>query len=112
MGEHPTAMKYRHYAYIGVSSIKQGEKGPSSKAQRSAIEAYARTHDLDIVEWFEDRKRSSKEAHPHLAQMGIELAHWHAHGAILFKIDRGAQNRRYRREIDELIDKGFDVHFA
>ena len=43
-----------HYAYIRVSTVKQGEKGSSMQEQRTAIEVYAQRNGLTVGEWFEE----------------------------------------------------------
>ena len=48
------------YAYIRVSTLKQGEHGSSLTEQRFAIEGYAKRHNLTIIEWFEEKETAAK----------------------------------------------------
>ena len=50
-----------HFAYIRVSTVKQGEHGCSLDEQRSSIEAYAVRHSLRISEWFEETETAAKQ---------------------------------------------------
>lgn len=101
-----------YFAYIRVSTIKQGEKGSSLTEQKDAILAYAQKHNLQIVEFFEEQQTGSQarprcfsqDAHPALKEA--------AHGLIMHKVDRGARNLADWAEIAALKDIGIDVHFA
>ena len=48
------------YAYIRVSTIRQGEHGCSLAEQRFAIENYAKRQDLIIKQWFEEKETAAK----------------------------------------------------
>lgn len=48
------------YAYIRVSTAKQGEMGVSLQEQRASIERYAEQNRLAIIEWFEERETAAK----------------------------------------------------
>ena len=48
------------FAYIRVSTVKQGAHGSSLQEQRGAIEAYAQRNGISIVEWFEERVTAAK----------------------------------------------------
>ena len=43
------------FAYIRVSTVKQGLHGVSLPEQRDAIAAYAARHQIKITQWFEER---------------------------------------------------------
>ena len=58
-----------HYAYIRVSTVKQGEKGSSLQEQRAAIEAYAQRLGLTISEWFEEQETAAKLGRPVFTRM-------------------------------------------
>ena len=51
----------RYFAYIRVSTVRQGERGSSLQEQKSAIEAYARRLNLSIAEWFEEMETAAKQ---------------------------------------------------
>lgn len=102
----------RYYAYIRVSTTKQGEKGSSLQEQRSAIENYARRFDLSIVGWFEEQETAAARGRLLFSEMLSGLRRGKADGVIIHKIDRSARNLRDWADLGELIDQGIDVHFA
>ena len=106
-----SSMKH-FFAYIRVSTIKQGERGSSLQEQRSAIESYARRHDLIITEWFEEKETAAKRGRRLFTQMLAALEAAKADGVIMHKIDRSARNLRDWSDLGELIDRGIIVHFA
>ncbi|CAH1903573.1 Resolvase family site-specific recombinase [Candidatus Nitrotoga sp. HW29] len=100
------------YAYIRVSTLKQGEHGSSLTEQRFAIENYAKRHNLTITEWFEEKETAAKRGRTIFTHMLALLIKGRAHGVIIHKIDRGARNLRDWADLGGLIDKGIEVHFA
>ena len=100
------------FAYIRVSTVRQGEHGSSLQEQRSAIEAYAKNHDLLVAEWFEEIETAAKQGRPTFMRMLAALKRGRAHGVIIHKIDRGARNLKDWANLGELIDGGVEVHFA
>src|SRR5690349_18881719 len=100
------------FAYIRVSTVRQGEHGSSLQEQRSAIEAYARHHELTISQWFEEKETAAKRGRRVFSQMLAALQAGQASGVIMHKIDRSARNLRDWSELNELIDCGIAVHFA
>jgi len=101
-----------YFAYIRVSTVKQGEHGSSLQEQRYAIEAYAARHDLPISEWFEERETAAKLGRTKFNEMISRLARRQAAGVVIHKIDRSARNLRDWARLGELMDKGIDVRFA
>ncbi len=100
------------FAYIRVSTVRQGEHGSSLQEQRSAIQAYAKTHDLLIAEWFEEIQTAAKQGRPAFMRMLTALKRGRARGVIIHKIDRGARNLKDWANLGDLIDGGMEVHFA
>lgn len=100
------------FAYIRVSTVKQGERGVSLQEQRSAIEQYADRHNLEVLQWFEERETAAKRGRPAFTRMLNLLRHGKAQGVLIHKIDRGARNLRDWADLGELIDSGITVHFA
>ncbi|TAL04104.1 MAG: recombinase family protein, partial [Rhodospirillaceae bacterium] len=100
------------FAYIRVSTVRQGERGSSLQEQRSAIEVYARKHNLVIAEWFEEMETAAKQGRPTFLRMLAALKRGRARGVIIHKIDRGARNLKDWSNLGELIDSGVEVHFA
>ncbi len=101
-----------YFAYIRVSTVKQGEKGSSLTEQKDAILAYAQKHDLQIVEFFEEQQTAAKLGRAAFRKMLNRLKRGGAHGLIMHKVDRGARNLADWAEIAALKDIGIDVHFA
>lgn len=100
------------YAYVRVSTAKQGEHGVSLQEQREAISTHAARHGLTIVQWFEERETAAKRGRAVFTQMLRLLQNGNAAGVVMHKIDRSARNLRDWAELGELIDRGIVVHFA
>lgn len=100
------------YAYIRVSTVKQGERGSSLAEQRLAIEEYAKRNNLKIIEWIEEKETAAKRGRANFMRMLDKLITGQAQGVIIHKIDRGARNLRDWADLGSLIDKGIQVHFA
>lgn len=100
------------YAYIRVSTVKQGERGSSLQEQQAAIESYAQRHGLTISRWFEERETAAKRGRAMFNTMLRALAKGEAAGVIIHKIDRSARNLRDWADLGDLIDRGVEVHFA
>jgi site-specific DNA recombinase len=102
----------KFYAYIRVSTIKQGEKGSSLQEQRDAIERYAQKSQLLISAWYEEQETAAKRGRTIFRRMLTQLKKGGSHGLVMHKIDRGARNLADWAELASLIDHGIEVHFA
>lgn len=111
MGSNVLFMK-EYYAYIRVSTQKQGQKGVSLIEQREAIERYASREHLVIKEWLEERVTAAKTGRPVFGTMIRNLKKRKACGVIIHKIDRSARNLKDWAMLGEMIDEGIDVHFT
>lgn len=100
------------FAYIRVSTSKQGEKGVSLQEQRDAINRYAQRYGLSIAQWFEERETAAKRGRPVFSDMLKLLRKGKVQGVIIHKIDRSARNLKDWADLGELIDAGIEVHFA
>lgn len=100
------------FAYIRVSTVKQGEHGVSLQEQRAAIERYTQQHGVEIAEWFEEIQTAAKRGRPVFARMLRLLQKGKADGVVIHKIDRSARNLKDWADLGELIDSGIQVHFA
>ena len=105
-------MKKNYFAYIRVSTVKQGERGSSLTEQKSAIETYAARGGLSITGWFEDMETAAKQGRRMFSQMMAQLGAGKADGLIVHKIDRSARNLRDWADLGDLIDRGIDVRFV
>lgn len=101
-----------YFAYIRVSTQKQGQSGSSLHEQKDAILAFAKRHDFHIAQWFEDRETAAKKGRTQFVRMMTALEKGQAGGVILHKIDRGARNLWDWARLQDLIDAGVSVHFA
>lgn len=99
------------FAYIRVSTVKQGE-GVSLEAQREAISAFASRHDLSISRWFEEKETAAKRGRPIFNEVVRLLRRGKADGLIVHKIDRSARNFADWAKIGDLADAGVSIHFA
>lgn len=102
----------RYYAYIRVSTTRQGEHGSSLQEQRAAIESYAKRFGLQIEAWFEEQETAATRGRRLFSEMLLGLDKGKADGVIIHKIDRSARNLRDWADLGELIDRGIEVHFA
>lgn len=101
-----------YFAYIRVSTVKQGTQGVSLPEQRDAIEHFADRHGLRISRWFEERETAAKRGRPVFMAMLRLLETGKAAGVIVHKIDRSARNLGDWARLGELIDQGTEVRFA
>jgi site-specific DNA recombinase len=102
----------QYFAYIRVSTTRQGEFGVSLPQQKDAIERYAQRNQLEISRWFEEQETAAKQGRPVFGTMVKLLRKQAAVGVIIHKIDRSARNLRDWADLGELIDRGVEVHFA
>jgi site-specific DNA recombinase len=99
------------FAYIRVSTVKQGE-GVSLEAQRDAILVFALRSGITITKWFEEKETAAKSGRPVFLSMMKMLMKREALGVVLHKVDRGARNLADWAKFAELADAGIDVYFA
>lgn len=99
------------FAYIRVSTVKQGE-GVSLEAQREAITVFASRQNIEIVQWFEEKETAAKRGRPIFNKMIADLKKRRADGLVVHKIDRFARNLIDYGKISELMDIGIDIHTA
>lgn len=95
-----------------VSKHHEPREGVSLPEQRDAILAYARRNDIEIVEWYEERKTAAKRGRLHFNELLKRLRQRKLDGVVIHKVDRGARNLGDWAELGELIDTGVEVHFA
>lgn len=102
----------RYFAYIRVSTVKQGEHGASLHEQRDAITSFATRHGFTITEWFEERETAAKVGRREFTRMLGLLKKRQAEGVLFHKIDRGARNLKDWSVIQDLTEREIDVQFA
>lgn len=101
-----------YFSYIRVSTAKQGHTGTSIAEQREAINRYAQRWGLQITQEFEEKETAAKQGRPVFSQMMKALRRGQGRGIIIHKIDRSARNLRDWAELGDMIDAGFEIHFA
>ena len=101
-----------YFAYIRVSTTRQGEEGVSLQEQRRAIVEYASRRGITVTEWFEEQLSAAKRGRPVFTRLVCMLKSKQAAGIIIHKIDRGARNLRDWADMADLMDRGIEVHFA
>jgi site-specific DNA recombinase len=101
-----------YFAYIRVSTVKQGEHGSSLQEQRDAIAGFAERHGLHIISWFEERETAAKVGRYEFSRMLAALKKGKASGVIFHKIDRSARNLKDWSTVQDLADFGIDVRFT
>ncbi len=101
----------RYYAYIRVSTARQGE-GVSLEAQREAITGFASRHNLQISDWFTEKETAAKRGRTQFNAMVRQLQRGQAQGLIIHKIDRSARNLADWARVGDLADVGIDVRFV
>lgn len=107
----PTSQK-SFYAYIRVSTVRQGEQGVSLQEQKSAITGFCSRNGIEISEWFEERETAAKRGRPIFVNMLQMLRKGNADGVVIHKIDRSARNLKDWADLGELVDSGIEIRFA
>lgn len=105
-------MNKTYFAYVRVSTVKQGVRGSSLAEQKSAIDAYAARNALSVVGWYEEMETAAKRGRREFTEMLAKLKAGKADGLIIHKIDRSARNLRDWSDLGDLIDRGIDVRFV
>jgi site-specific DNA recombinase len=105
-------MKNNYFAYIRVSTVRQGEHGSSLKEQRDAIATFATRQGLHIGAWFEERETAATVGRHEFTRMVASLKKGKATGVIFHKIDRSARNLKDWSAVQDLADIGIDVRFT
>jgi len=100
------------FAYIRVSTAKQGQHGVSLQEQRDAIERFAEREQITVVSWFEERETAAKRGRPVFNRMLSLLKRGGVDGVLMHKIDRSARNLKDWADLGELIDRGVAVRFV
>jgi site-specific DNA recombinase len=101
-----------YFAYIRVSTVKQGEHGSSLQEQRDAITIFAARQGFQIISWFEERETAAKMGRREFSRMVAALKKGKASGVIFHKIDRSARNMKDWGAVQDLADQGIDVRFT
>ena len=96
-------MKRKVVTYVRVSTEDQARHGYSIPAQRQILQDYAKGHDLEIVERFEESQSAFKPGRPEFNEMLRYLRrHRDVTGVLCYKIDRIARNLSDYSALDEM----------
>jgi DNA invertase Pin-like site-specific DNA recombinase len=101
-----------YFAYVRVSTARQGEHGTSPQEQRHAITGYALRNNLEVAEWYQESESAAKQGRPAFTAMLRDLRRRRIAGVIIHKIDRGARNLKDWAVLLDLVDEGIELHFA
>jgi DNA invertase Pin-like site-specific DNA recombinase len=101
-----------YFAYVRVSTVRQGEQGTSPQEQRHAITGYALRHSLEISHWYQESESAAKQGRPEFTRMLREMRRKRPAGIIIHKIDRSARNLKDWASLLEIVDDGVELHFA
>jgi DNA invertase Pin-like site-specific DNA recombinase len=99
------------YGYIRVSDKKQ-EEGVSLHEQKRILKEYAKSNNLKIIHFYEEKKTAAKRGRPLFNEMMQNLIEKKADGVVIHKIDRGSRNLHDWADIGDLIDNNISVFFA
>lgn len=102
----------KYYAYLRVSTARQGEEGVSIPEQKRAILEYATKRGFQVAESLEEHVSAAKRGRPVFDKLVKNLKSTGTGGIIIHKIDRGARNLRDWADIADLMDCGVEVHFV
>jgi site-specific DNA recombinase len=102
----------RLFAYIRVSTTRQGTLGVSLVEQRDRIVQFCRRENLTVTRWFEEQETAAKRGRPVWNDMVKRIRHGEADGIVIHKIDRSARNLKDWADLGELIDQGVVVRFV
>src|SRR5260370_10726692 len=105
-------MMNSYFAYIRVSTVKQGERGSSLQEQRDAILSFAARNGITIGRWFEERETAAKTGRHEFNRMLEAIEKARVTGVVFHKIDRSARNLKDWSVIQDLADRKVDVRFA
>ncbi len=96
-------MKRKVVTYIRVSTTEQARHGYSIPAQRQVLQDYAKGHDLEVVQGFEESQSAFKPGRIQFREMLAFLKKHQAVTAVLcYKIDRISRNMRDYSALDEM----------
>lgn len=100
------------FAYIRVSTTKQGSEGASLPEQRDSIEGYCKRNHLHIVRWFEEQETAAKRGRKQFTEMMRLVKRRKADGLVFHKIDRSTRNLFEWAEVSSLPEQGIEVHYS
>src|SRR5689334_5766200 len=73
-GVDPISNMQNVFAYVRVSTTRQGQEGVSLPEQRRAIEQFAQRKQLRITQWFDERESAAKRGRPVFNRMLAALS--------------------------------------
>ena len=102
----------KYFAYVRVSTTKQGQEGVSLAEQKSAIRQYADREGLAISGWFEETITAAKQGRPVFSAVLDKIRDGEAAGLIVHKLDRGTRNLDEWIILRDLHKEGIDLRIV
>jgi site-specific DNA recombinase len=100
------------FAYIRVSTTKQGQDGASLPEQRDSIEKFCLRQNLHITRWFEEQESAAKKGRKIFKEMLRLAKRGQAEALVFHKIDRSTRNLFEWAEVSSLPEQGIEVHYS
>jgi site-specific DNA recombinase len=100
------------FAYIRVSTTKQGREGASLPEQRDSIEKFCERNNIQIVRWFEESESAAGRGRLLFAEMMKLVKKGKAEALVFHKIDRSTRNLSEWADVSSLPEQGIDVHYS
>ena len=66
----------QYFAYIRVSTARQGEQGVSLEQQRDAIAHYAQRNHMEVAQWYEEQETAARAWSARLRPDGPSVESW------------------------------------
>jgi site-specific DNA recombinase len=100
------------FAYIRVSTQKQGSEGASLPEQRDSIQRYCDRNNLHIIKWYQETETAAKRGRPLFTEMLKQVKKGKADSLVFHKIDRSTRNLGEWAEVSSLPEIGIEVHYS
>lgn len=100
------------FAYIRVSTHKQGSEGASLPEQKDSIQRFCERNNLHILRWFEEQETAAKRGRKEFSEMLKLVKKGKAQGLVFHKIDRSTRNLFEWAEVSSLPEQGIEVHYS
>jgi site-specific DNA recombinase len=100
------------FAYIRVSTQKQGSEGASLPEQKDSITNYCKRNNLCVIKWYEETETAAKRGRKQFSEMMRLVKKGKAQALVFHKIDRSTRNLFEWAEVSSLPEIGIDVHYS
>jgi site-specific DNA recombinase len=100
------------FAYIRVSTTKQGREGASLPEQKDSIQKFCDRNNLHVTRWFEEQESAAGRGRKLFNEMMKLVKKGKAEALVFHKIDRSTRNLFEWAEVSSLPEIGIDVHYS